>query len=219
MSLRRVQTQHFLYLKPFTGAGKLGWTCDNRALTTQNRPVLEGFVILDRDGTLIVERNYLASPEGLELLPNAAEGLRRFAELGWGRLVVTNQSGVGRGYFTRQAVDDIHTHLAALLATAGAGVEGFYICPHAPEESCACRKPKTALVLQAAADWGFDPAQSFFIGDKASDIELGQALGGSTILVLTGYGEEHYRKGLVQPDYVVRDLQEAAEVVARSRRT
>lgn len=172
------------------------------------------FVILDRDGTLIVERNYLASPEEVKLLPHTAEGLRRIQELGWGRLVVTNQSGVGRGYFTLDTVADVHAHLRALLAESGATVDGFYICPHGPEEDCACRKPKTALVLQAAVEWDFDPAQSFFIGDKASDIELGRALGGSTILVLTGYGEEHYRSGFVRPDYVVRDLREAAEVIA-----
>jgi D-glycero-D-manno-heptose 1,7-bisphosphate phosphatase len=150
------------------------------------------------------------------LLANAAEGLRRFKELGWGRLMVTNQSGIGRGYFTRDTVDAIHAHMKSLFGPHGAEIDGIYVCPHTPEEDCACRKPKTSLVLQAAADWNFDPADCFFIGDKACDIDLGRALGGTTILVLTGYGREHYQNGLARPDFVVRDLNEAVDVVLQA---
>src|SRR5512142_2196462 len=92
------------------------------------------FVILDRDGTLIVEKNYLCDPEQVELLPGAAEGLRRFAGLGWGRLVITNQSGVGRRYFDLSAVDAVHRRMHELLARAGAAVDGIYVCPHAPAQ-------------------------------------------------------------------------------------
>ncbi len=179
-------------------------------------PIYKRFVILDRDGTLIVERNYLSSPDGVELLANATEGLRRFKELGWGRLVVTNQSGIGRGYFTGDTVNAIHDQMAALFARRGAEIDGIYVCPHAPEDDCDCRKPRTGLVLKAAADWGFKPSDCLFIGDKACDIDLGRALGGSTILVLTGYGTEHWQTGLARPDFVVRDLSEAAEVAMKT---
>jgi D-glycero-D-manno-heptose 1,7-bisphosphate phosphatase len=174
------------------------------------------FVILDRDGTLIVERNYLSSPGGVELLVNAAEGLRRFKELGWGRLIVTNQSGIGRGYFTRDTADAIHARMISLLAQHGAEIDGIYMCPHTPDDDCDCRKPKAGLVLKAATDWGFQPSDCLFIGDKASDVDLGRALGGSTILVLTGYGTEHYQCGLACPDFVVGDLSEAAEIATRT---
>ena len=179
-------------------------------------PIYKRFVILDRDGTLIVERNYLSSPEDVELLANAAAGLRRFKELGWGRLIVTNQSGIGRGYFTWETVDAIHARMIALFAQSGAEIDDIYVCPHAPEDDCDCRKPRAGLVLKAAAKWGFDPSDCLFIGDKACDVDLGRALGGSTILVLTGYGSVNYQGGLAHPDFVVSDLKEAVEVVAKA---
>ncbi|HWF09757.1 MAG TPA: HAD family hydrolase [Bryobacteraceae bacterium] len=170
------------------------------------------FVILDRDGTLIVERNYLSRPEDVELIEGAAEGLRLFEESGWGRIVVTNQSGVNRGYFSREAVDAVDERMRALLAASGAKIDAIYVCPHRPDEGCDCRKPQTALLLGAAAEWDFDPARCLFVGDKACDVELGRNLGGVTMLVRTGYGEEALRAASVSPDYVVRDLKEAAEV-------
>ena len=172
------------------------------------------FVVLDRDGTLIVERNYLSDPEQVELVKNAAAGLRRFRELGFGLLVATNQSGVGRGFFTKETVDRVHARMIQLLAREGVTIDDIYVCPHAPEDDCACRKPKPGLVLQAAADLSFDPAECIYIGDKASDVELGQKLGGAGILVLTGYGQAHYETGRTHPDFVAADLLEAAESVA-----
>ena len=150
------------------------------------------------------------------MLAHAALGLRRFKELGWGRLVVTNQSGIGRGYFTGDTVDAIHAQMTAMFRQCGAEIDAIYVCPHAPEDDCDCRKPRIGLVLKAAADWGFKPSDCLFIGDKACDIELGRALGGSTILVLTGYGMEHSQKGLQRPDFVVRDLNEAVEVAMKT---
>ncbi len=181
-------------------------------MQTEPKSPHKPFVILDRDGTLIAEKDYLSDPADVELIENAAAGLRLFGELGFGRLIVTNQSGVGRGYFAPEAVAAVHDRMLSLLAEAGAGVEGIYVCPHAPGDECACRKPQTALVLQAAAEWGFDPSRCVFIGDKASDVELGRNCGGVTILVRTGYGEEQLRQNLARPDYVVRDLKEAAEL-------
>ena len=174
------------------------------------------FVILDRDGTLIVERNYLSTPEGVELLPNAAAGLRHFEKLGWGRLVVTNQSGIGRGFFDLPRVMQIHARLESLLAGENASIDRFYICPHTPEDNCACRKPKVGMVERAAQEWGFHPGECIVIGDKPCEIDMGRALGATTILVRTGYGEEHLRKGSVRPDFVVHDLKEAADLAGNA---
>ena len=168
------------------------------------------FALLDRDGTLIVERNYLCAPEGVELLPHAAAGLRRLADSGWGRLLLTNQSGVGRGFFEWAAVEAVHLRLRELLEGAGASLEGIYVCPHAPEEGCDCRKPRPGLALRAAAEWQFDPRAAVVIGDKASDIEMGKAIGARTILVRTGYGEAELSRGGVEPDWVADNLEEAA---------
>lgn len=171
------------------------------------------FVILDRDGTLIAERNYLSDPDQVELLPATIAGLQRLKRLGMGLVVITNQSGIGRGLFSLERLKAIHARMNELLEAHGCGVQGIYVCPHTPEESCECRKPKPELVFRAARDLGFRPADSFVIGDKACDIGLGRAVGATTLLVRTGYGAEQLRKGWVFPDVVVDDMGKAAEVI------
>jgi len=168
--------------------------------------VTRPFVLLDRDGTLNVERNYLSDPEQLELIPGAAAALKRLRDLGYGLVVVTNQSGVGRGYFTLEAVERVHERLRALLAAEGASVDGIYICPHAPDQDCDCRKPLPGMALQARAEFGFDPAQAIVIGDKKVDVDLGRAIGATSILVRTGWGADAEKAGDSQPDAVVDDL-------------
>lgn len=164
------------------------------------------FVLLDRDGTLNVERNYLSDPDQLELIPGVTEALRRLRQLGYGLAVVTNQSGVGRGYFTLQRVEEIHQRLEALLAAEGASVDAIYICPHAPDEICDCRKPLPGMAHQAQAEFGFDPKQAIVIGDKKVDVDLGRAIGATTILVRTGWGRDAEKAGDASPDAIVDDL-------------
>lgn len=164
------------------------------------------FILLDRDGTLNVERNYLSDPDQLELFPGVIEGLKRLRELGYGLVVVTNQSGVGRGYFTLEAVAKVHERLTALLAEGGASVDAIYICPHAPDETCDCRKPLPGMARQAQAEFGFDPKQAIVIGDKKADIDLGRAIGATTILVRTGWGQDAEKAGDISPDAIVDDL-------------
>lgn len=176
---------------------------------------LNRFVILDRDGTVIVERNYLSSPDQVELLPMSASGLQRLTELGLGLVIVTNQSGVGRGLFTLDQVHAIHARMIDLLENNGCSVQAIYVCPHKPEDACECRKPKPKLIFRAARELGFRPADCFVIGDKACDIELGRSVGATTLLVRTGYGAEHAQNGCACPDYVVDNLSEAAEVITR----
>lgn len=170
------------------------------------------FVLLDRDGTLIAERNYLTRPEKVELLPATGRGLRLLNHLGLGLAVLTNQSGLGRGYFDRPALDAIHARLTRLLAAEGVSLAGIYFCPHVPEDDCDCRKPRVGLAQRAAVELNFDLASSFVIGDQACDIELGRRLGATTFLVRTGYGTLHERDD-VRADYIVDDVLAAAHVI------
>lgn len=171
------------------------------------------FVVLDRDGTLIVERNYLAAPEQVQLLPGAADGLRQLTELGLGLVVVTNQSGIGRGYFDQRTLDLIHGRMRELLADGGVVLNGIYSCPHTPEGACTCRKPQPGLIDAAVQALDFDPAASLLIGDKPCDIELGKRIGARTFLVRTGYGATVEAEGTATPDFVVDDLVGAARVI------
>jgi D-glycero-D-manno-heptose 1,7-bisphosphate phosphatase len=171
------------------------------------------FVALDRDGTIIVERQYLSCQDQVELLPGAGAGLRALGEMGLGLVIVTNQSAVGRGYFDAARLEQIHGRLRELLAAEGVELEGIYVCPHAPADGCACRKPLPGLLLQASRELGFDPGEAFVIGDKPCDIELGRGVGATTILVRTGYGAEHEEAGAAMADHIADDLGEAAEFV------
>lgn len=173
------------------------------------------FVLLDRDGTIIVERVYLSDPNQVELISGASEALRRLRAVDLGLVVVTNQSGVGRGYFDTGVVDSVHQRMLTLLATEGADIDAIYICPHTPDDGCQCRKPRTELVKRAAEEHRFDPACSFVIGDKVVDIELGKNLGATTFLVRTGYGAQVAAEGRVAADYVVDDIAEAARIIER----
>lgn len=171
------------------------------------------FVLLDRDGTIIVEKHYLSDPDGVELIGGAAEGLRRLRALGLGLAVVTNQSAIGRGYFDRSRLGEIHQRLAEMLAAEDIQLDGIFFCPHTPDDECACRKPRPGLIEQAAAALDFDPSTSFVIGDMRSDVELGCGVGATTLLVRSGYGARTESEGKASPDHVVDGLAEAAAVI------
>jgi len=140
-------------------------------------------VILDRDGTIVIDRGYLADPDGLEFMPGAAEGLRWLWVRGYQLVVMTNQSGVGRGFFTRACVEAMHARLLTMVERAGAKLSEIYVCPHAPEDHCACRKPNLGLMEQAAKELNFDPRSSVVVGDKASDVEFARRAGAKAILI------------------------------------
>jgi len=162
------------------------------------------FALLDRDGTVIHERHYLADPADVELLPGAARGLRQLRRLGFNLVLVTNQSGIARGYFDRPQLERIHARLIDLLAAKGVALHGIYICPHLPEANCMCRKPRPGLALQAAAEHGFNPAHAIVVGDKPCDVDLGRAIGARSFLVRTGYGTTF--EGATSAHVVVDDL-------------
>lgn len=173
------------------------------------------FVVLDRDGTINVERQYLSDPSQMELIPRVAGALRQLAEMGLGLVVVTNQSAIGRGFFDEGHLGLIHQRLRELLEAERVYMDGIYVCPHRPENDCSCRKPRPGLLELAARELGFDPQTCFVIGDKACDIELGRGVGATTFLVRTGYGIQVAAENTLTPDYVVDDVWKAAQVIKR----
>ncbi len=175
-------------------------------------------VFLDRDGTVIVEKHYLHDPAGVELLPGVVAGLRRMAGLGLRLVLVSNQSGVGRGYFGREDVERVNGRLVELLAAQGLRLDALYLCPHAPTEACDCRKPLPGLITRASRELGLNPAASFVIGDKLCDVDLGLAVQATTILVTTGYGKAHRELEGCTPHHVAAGLEEAAQVIETALR-
>ncbi len=142
-------------------------------------------VFLDRDGTVIVDRHYLGDPAGVELLPGAAEAISRLNRAGLKAILVTNQSGIGRGYFFESDFSAVQQRLVQLLADADAYLDGAYHCPHSPDQSpaCECRKPKPGLFLAAAAEHHVDLRRSFLVGDRERDVAPARELGATGILI------------------------------------
>jgi D-glycero-D-manno-heptose 1,7-bisphosphate phosphatase len=142
-------------------------------------------VFLDRDNTLNIDPGYLSDPGAVELFPDVPEGLARLKERGFLLIVLSNQSGIGRGYFTRKEVLAVNRKINALLPDKAA-VDAFYFCPHTPEAGCSCRKPAPGLLEEACRDFEIDLGRSFMVGDKESDILLGKTAGLETVLVNRG---------------------------------
>lgn len=159
-------------------------------------------VLLDRDGTLIKDKHYLADPDQVELLPGAGSALALLAGQGARFFLVSNQSGIGRGYFPLEAALAVNQRLAALLKPFGVYFTDMVFCPHAPEENCACRKPKTGLWKALCERYGLDPAQCMMVGDKGEDMAFAAAAKlALRVLVLTGHGRDAARKlGLNLPE-------------------
>jgi D-glycero-D-manno-heptose 1,7-bisphosphate phosphatase len=166
-------------------------------------------VFLDRDGTINIEKEYLYRSEDFEFIPGSAEAISLLNQAGILVIVVTNQSGVARGYYTEEDVENLHRHIAGKLKYFGAHVDSWLYCPHHPAGRgsyalpCSCRKPLPGMLQEAARRYDIDLECSTMIGDKLADIEAGLAAGCHTILVRTGYGvvEEQY----VGPQTVVSD--------------
>lgn len=178
-------------------------------------------VFIDRDGTLIVERNYIRDPADVELIPGAAQAIRAIRTAGYKAVVVSNQSGIARGLLTLDDYRRVEARIDELLRAEGAELDGVYFCPHLPEISgpCECRKPGLGMFRDAARNLDIELAHSFYVGDRVRDVEPAVATGGKGILVLTGYG-----KGEVSalPDGVetAADLSEAAlRIVGKSGAT
>ena len=158
----------------------------------------------------MVDTRYCGDPDLVVLMPGAADGLRALASRGYSIVVVTNQSGIGRGYFDLQALEAVNSRLATELESRGASYDALYYCPHLPDERCACRKPRPEMLLRAAADLNLDLTSSYMVGDRGADIEAGQAAGVRTILIS---GEDDAREEDARPDFIAHDLIEAAQII------
>ena len=175
----------------------------------------ERAVFLDRDGTIIEEVGYLDRPERVELFPWTIDAVRVLNRAGLAVVLVSNQSGVARGFFTEAVVDAVHQRMADLLNEGGARIDAYYYCPHHPDgkvpryaQPCDCRKPGRGLVDRAVQELGIDPAKSFVVGDRWLDVALGRAVGAQSVLVRTGYGasEEDRQPADLAADAVVDNL-------------
>lgn len=168
-------------------------------------------IFLDRDGTLCEEVNYLSRPEDLRLFSFAAQSIKLLKEKGFLVILITNQSGIGRGYFTQETLFEIHEKLVKELAEKGAKPDAIYFCPHISEDFCDCRKPKAGMIEQAANDFEIDLENSWMIGDKVADVNAGINAKTKTCLVLTGYGSKEVEKLEIQPDLIAENLMIAVE--------
>jgi len=162
-------------------------------------------VFFDRDGTLIVDRGYLSSPRRVEFIPGALDVLRQLQEQGFLLVIVSNQSGIGRGFITKEQAEAVDKRFRAILAENGIHVAGTYYCPHAPDAGCNCRKPEPGLLRRAANELQIDLAQSYMVGDKASDCQAGLTAGCSAVLI----GDALELAGCVR----VSDLRELASFI------
>ena len=178
-------------------------------------------IFLDRDGTVSEEVGYMYDAGLYKLFPWTGDAIRRINESGFKAVLITNQSGVGRGYFPESTVHQVHDILKTELARYAAHLDAIYYCPHEPAADCECRKPKPGMLRQASRELDLDLANSYMIGDKYIDIETGHAAGAKTILLRTGYGTEqiaeHYASSPVQPDLIADDLLQAVEAILAGR--
>ncbi|NLX85428.1 MAG: HAD family hydrolase [Synergistaceae bacterium] len=181
-------------------------------------------VFLDRDGTIIELKNYLRSFDEIKLIPHAAEGLKILQDTEYLLVVITNQSGVARGYFTEDFVKETNDRISELFAEQGVFIDAFYYCPHHPDygvgayrQDCECRKPKMGMIKKAVSDFCIDLSESWIIGDNDPDIRMAINAHIKSALVKTGYGEEvllNYPEDLKAPDIIANDIYHAAKLIA-----
>ncbi len=163
-------------------------------------------IFVDRDDTIIINKDYLDTPDGIDLLPNAVTGLKAIMDKGYTLIMITNQSGINRGYFTLETLEAIHAKLCGILAEGGVRLEKIYFCPHRPDEHCHCRKPETGMLEQACRDYDIDLEHSAMIGDSEGDMKMAKRFGIKAIQVTYGI-----RPALPDADIVCNDLLEVAD--------
>ncbi len=183
-------------------------------------------VFLDRDGTIIEEKEFIKSPKGVSFIPGVFKSLKTLKELGFKLVVVSNQSGVARGILTKEMVKNVNKFVKAKFTLNKIILDEFYYCPHHPRignssytKICNCRKPKSGMVARAQKKFNLDLKKSFVIGDRISDVLLGKNIKAKSILVLTGYGKhelQNLKKAkLNQPDFIARDIREATNWIIK----
>lgn len=192
---------------------------------------MDKVIFLDRDGTINEEVNYLHKPEDLQILPGVPEAIKLLRDGGFKILVVTNQAGVARGYYSCRDVEVLHEYLNQQLKKSGAWIDRFYYCPHHPvhgigeyKRACHCRKPETGMFEQAGQEYDVDKEHSYMIGDKLLDVEAGNRYGVHGILVGTGYGRQIHQEQLEKQEDVIYDvyqetLMDAARYIMEREKT
>lgn len=173
-------------------------------------------IFLDRDGTLIEEVDFLATVEETRLFNFTVEALSILRAAGFEFVVTTNQSGIARGYFDEAAVDAIHQRIQEKLNESGLRIESFQYCPHFPDAGCACRKPGTGMIEMAVDGQSVDLANSWVIGDKILDVNMGRNAGTRSALVMTGYGMAHRKEIDWTPDIMAENLLAAAKEIVKN---
>jgi len=179
-------------------------------------------VFVDRDGTIAEEVGYVNHLSRFHVYPFAPGAIARLNRVGLPVIVITNQSGVARGFFPEELVHRVHEKMNAELAAAGARVDGIYFCPHGTEDDCECRKPRSGLLERAAREHDLELAGSYVVGDRYLEVEMAHSIGGRSVLVLTGYGLREYEWNRAcwprQPDLVARDLRQAVDLILEELR-
>lgn len=168
---------------------------------------------LDRDGTICEDHGYLSDPKDLKMFPFTAEAINLLIENDFLVILVTNQSGIARGYFTEDDFERVNDKIIEELSNEGASIDGVYYCPHAPSDKCHCRKPLPKMIERACRDFNVAVGKSWMIGDKAIDVETGINAGAKSSLVLTGYGKEEVEKCKDKADLVAGDLLDAVKKI------
>lgn len=185
-------------------------------------------VFLDRDGTLNEEVGYLSRPEDLALIPGAGAAVRRINQAGMAAVVISNQSGVARGYFDEVTLGSIHQRLREELEKVGASLDGIYYCPHHPEgvveeyrKECGCRKPEIGMIRKAVQELAVELSNSYMVGDHIKDIRLAVNAGMRSVMIMTGHGKDVWaRAGEAEqslPDHVAEDLAAAVDWILADR--
>ena len=169
-------------------------------------------IFLDRDGVIIYDKDFIIEPSDMEFFPETVKALKAIPS-DYLKIVVSNQSGVGRGYFTIEQLNLFNDNFLAELKKNGVFIDKLYYCPHSPDDNCNCRKPKPGMFEQARQRFGIDFSKSWMIGDKSSDILAGKNIGARTILVKTGYAGGESGVSEVQPDFYADNLFQAVEII------
>lgn len=180
-------------------------------------------IFLDRDGTINEELEFISSPDEVKLIPRSAEAIREANKMGLKVFVITNQSGIARGFIKEDQLTAVHNTLVELLNKEGAHLDAIYFCPHHPEYGeppyrmeCECRKPNSGMLRQAEKEFGINLKKSFVVGDRIIDVQTAHAVGAVGILVKTGYGKfqiEEIQKSNIKIDYIAEDLYDAIQFI------
>lgn len=171
---------------------------------------------LDRDGVLNEDPpHYAHELSDLHLIPNTAKAITLLNENDYLVIIVSNQSGIGRGFYTANKTEDFNNEIQRLLKLKGAHIDKFYYCPHHPHDECTCRKPEPGMLLSAIKEFDIDINNSFMIGDKCSDIAAGKAVGLKTILVSTGHGGKSLKECAMKANLIARDLHSSVEQIVK----